>query len=324
MFNKFKTGDFVFIHSTEGEGVGNFEVNKILDVTPENMNLEYPLTHTYKNDFQNHSQVIKIPQYSTAKIDNKIKLFYKDHKNGLGGVMVLMAADGFSIKGYIVDPSAEVEAFEIDEKMKKSKSGVIFGLANYGRNIARKVFDLKFTTRYPTITLPPEKRLIVTNNGKQYDAGKFQHITIPPDLNLHLTAEGTTKSYEFFKPKKQLISKGGSLSRQYVKLLSVTYPKIAECPIFTNKQYSACFMVAFAQMPHWNSNSHFTLELYAIKDEKVRIPIGNHKKGELGVIHPFPAFYIDKESGTTIKYYIQPFVVMTHAPEKSVEVKFWQ
>jgi len=325
MFNKFKNGDFVFIHSTEGESVGNFEVNKILKVTPNNMDLKYPLTHTYKDDFQNHSQVIKIPQYSKITIDKDIQLFHKARKEGLGGVIVLMAADGFTIKGYIVDANAEVEAFEIDddEKIKKSKSGVIFGLANYDGNIARKVFDLKFTTRYPTITLPPDRKLTVINNGQQYEAGKFQHITIPPDLNLHLTAEGSSKAYEFFKPKKQLISSSGSLSRKYIKLLSLTYPKINKCPIFTNKQYLACFMVAFAQMPHWNSNSHFTLELFAIQDEKVRIPIGTHKKGELGVIHPFPAFYTDKSSGKTIKYYIQPFVVMSHDKEESLQIKFW-
>jgi len=82
-------------------------------------------------------------------------------------------------------------------------------------------------------------------------------------------------------------------------------------------------MVAFAQMSHWNDNSHFTLELFAIKDEKVQVPIGTHKKGELGVIHPFPAFYADKASGETIKYYIQPFVVMNHDKEASLQVKFW-
>ena len=325
MFDKFKTGDYVFIYSTEGEGVGNFEVNKILKVTPETMDLKYPLTHTYRDDFQNHSQVIRIPQYSKVTIEKDIQLFHKARKEGIGGVIVLMAAEGFTIKGYIVDANAEVEAFEIDddEKIKKSKSGVIFGLANYNGNIARKVFDLKFTTRYPTITLPSDQKLIVINSGIQYEAGKFQHITIPPDLNLHLTAEGSSKAYKFFKPKKQLISSRGSLSRKYVRLLTLTYPKIKECPIFTNKKYSACFMVAFSHMPHWNNNSHFTLELFAIKDEKVRIPIGIHKKGELGVIHPFPAFYTDKASSQTIRYYLQPFVVMSHDKEESMQIKFW-
>ena len=298
-------------------------MNRIISVTPENMELKYPLTRTYKDDFQNHSQVIRIPQHSKVTIEKDIYLFHKALKDGLGGAIVLMASDGFNIKGYIVDKSVQITDNVQRQKVKKSKSGVIFGLANYDGDIARKVFDLKFTTRYPTITLPKDQKLIVGNTGEEYDAGKFQHITIPPDLNLHLTDESSTKTYKFFKPKKQLITKSGSLRRQYVKLLSVTYPSIKECPIFTNRRYSACFMVAFAQMPHWNSDSHFTLELFAIKDENVRVPIGVHKKGELGVIHPFPSFYADKVSGEIIKYYIQPFIVMNHIREEAVQVKFW-
>ena len=284
MFNKFKKDDFVFIHSTEGDSVGNFEVNKILEVTPENMSLKYPLTHTYKDDFKNHSQVIKIPQYSTVTIEKDIQLFNKALNEGVGGVIVLMANGGFTIKGYISDSSSEIDDSPKSQKTKKSTAGIICGLANYQGNVARKVFDLKFTTRYPTITLPPDQKIIVENNGEEYIHGKFQHITIPPDLNLHLTDESPTKSYEFFRPKKQLITKTGRLSKRYIKLVSITYPNIQACPIFTNKKYSACFLVAFAQMPHWNPNSHFTLELFAIKDENVRVPIGIHKKGELGVI----------------------------------------
>lgn len=323
MFNKFKNDDFVLIHSTEGDGIGNFEVNKITSVTPKNMNLKYPLTHTYKNDLQGHSQVIKIPQYSKVIIEKDIQLFHKALKEGLGGVIVLMASAGFTIKGYIADPSAKTLDEIKQQKIKKSKAGVIFGLANYDGNIARKVFDLKFTTRYPTITLPPDQKLKIINGDKKFEAGKYQHITIPPDLNLHLTDERATKDYLFFKPKKRLINKDGSLGRKHVKLVSVTYPYIDKCPIFTNKRYSACFMVAFARMPHWNPKSHFNLELFAIKDENVRIPVGTHKKGELGVIHPFQCFYKDRLSGHTIKYYIQPFVIMNHLEEEAMQVKFW-
>lgn len=323
MFDKFKNGDFVLIHSTEGDGVGNFEVNKITSVTPENMDLKYPLTHTYKDDFQGHSQVIKIPQYSKVTIEKDIQLFHKALKDGLGGVIVLMANSGLSVKGYISDPSIENVDKTEQQKIKRSRSGVIFGLANYDGDIARKVFDLKFTTRYPTITLPPDQKLKIINNGKEFEAGKYQHITIPPDLNLHLTDERATKDYLFFKPKKQLISKSGTLGRKYIKLVTVTYPYIDKCPIFTNRRYSACFMVAFAKMPHWNPKSHFALELFAIKDENVRVPIGTHKKGELGVIHPFPCSYEDKMNGHTIKYYIQPFVIVNHLEEEPMQVKFW-
>lgn len=323
MFNKFKNGDFVFIHSTEGDGIGNFEVNKIVSVNPDKMELEVPLTHTYKEDFQNHSQVIRIPQYKTVLIEKDILLFHKARKEGLGGAIVIMANSGFTIKGYFVDPDSEVEAVEEIGKIKKSKSGIIFGLANYSGNIARKVFDLKITTSYPAITLPQDQNTFVVNNKISYPAGKFQHITIPPDLNLHLTEEAKTKEYLFFKPKKQMINSSGFLNRKYTKLLSITYPIIDKCPIFTNKKYAAGFMMAFAKMPHWNSNTHFTVELFALKSEDVRIPTGLHKKGELGVTLPFPTFYRNRQDGRMIKYFIQPFIIISHKKEKAIQVKFW-
>ena len=82
-------------------------------------------------------------------------------------------------------------------------------------------------------------------------------------------------------------------------------------------------MVAFAKMPHWNPQSHFTLELFALKNENIRVPIGMHKKGELGVLHPFPCFYKDEASKQTIKYFIQPYIVTNHDREKAIQVKFW-
>lgn len=324
MFNKFKKDDFVFIHCSEGEGIGNFEVNKIKNVTPETMELKYPLNHTYKDGFQNNSQVIKIPQYSTVNIEKDVFLFHKALKEGCGGVIVLMANSGFTIKGYIVDPVAKVEAFDLtnDEKIKKS-NGVIFGLANYDGNIARKVFDIKFTTRYPTITLPQDQKITVLNSKKEYEAGKFQHITIPPDLNLHLTDERKRKDYLFFKPEKLLIAENGSLAVEYIKLITVTYPSINQCPIFTNKKYTAGLMVAFAKMSHWNMQSHYKIELFAIRDEDTRVPKEAHNQGELGVFPPFPVFYTDNSSGQTIKYYLKLFTILCHLHEKPIQVKFW-
>lgn len=323
MFTNFKKDDYVFISSTKGDGVGNFEVNQISSVNSEKMELIRPLTHNYKEDFNNHSQVIKIPQYSTVIVEKDIHLFHKAQNNGTGGVIVMMANAGFTIKGYIVDPSSDMEAIEETDNIKKSKAGIIIGLANYSGNVARKVFDLKLTTSYPTLTLPQDKNIIVVNHKTCLSAGKFQHITIPPDLNLHLTSDRKTKDYLFFKPKKKIINCDGSLSRKYIKLLTVTYPTIDKCPIFTNKKYAAGFMMAFAKMPHWNSQTHFSLELYALKNEDVRVPIGLHKKGELGVTLPFPNFYENKKDNKFIKYYIQPFIIISHEKEKSIQVKFW-
>jgi len=286
------------------------------------MNLKFPLTHTYKNDFENHSQVIKIPQYSTANIEKD--LFHKKLKDGLGGIIAIMANAGFNFKGYIVDPSSDIEAFEIDDcGIKKSKSGVIFGLANYSGNIARKVFDIKFTTAYPTITLPLEQNLFVVNSGVSYLPGRFQHITIPPDLNLHLTNEKNKKDYIFFKNDEILFDDYGVLKKDFIKLITVTYQNIDNCPIFTNKKYKACFMMAFAKMKHWNNHTHFSMEIFALKEENIKVPLDKHKKGELGVLLPMHVEYKNIETDNTIRYFLQPFIIINHDNEKFIKVKFW-
>lgn len=324
----FKAGDYVFIHKSEGEGAGDFEVNYIEGIQPSgDFTLKWPLLHTYQHNIDHSSQVIRIPQYRTVTIEEDKQLFYKTKKDGLGGVMALMSNSGFNIKGYIADPEIKVDKSVLTpQKMKKSNSGIVCGLANYTGSIARKVFDIKYTTRYPTITLPSDKNIYVSNDKKKYDSGKFQHITIPPDLNLHLTDESPQKDYKFFEPKKNMIKPSRMLSRKYVKLLRVTYPKIDDCPIFTNKRYAACFMMSFAKMPHWTKDTHFTLELFATQNESVEIPIGVHKKGELGRIHPFRVQYknLSHMAQETVSYCLQAFVIASHEKEDSVQVEFWR
>lgn len=74
--------------------------------------------------------------------------------------------------------------------MKKSNSGLVAILANYKSHEMRKVLDLKITTGYPTITIPsgfeiyiPELKIISSD---------YQHITIPPDLNVHVTGNNNS------------------------------------------------------------------------------------------------------------------------------------
>lgn len=51
---------------------------------------------------------------------------------------------------------------------------------------ASRVFELKTTNSYPMIGFPKNinKVLFWENINENYD---FQHLTIPPDLRLHLT-----------------------------------------------------------------------------------------------------------------------------------------
>lgn len=322
MFDKFNKGNYVLIQSSVGLGAGNFEINKIVSVAPNNIELLFPLIHDYHDDFNNKSQVTQIPQHSKVSLGNDKTLFIKEQKNGLGGVLVLMSNDGFSIKGYIADESSVKNDKKDNPKVSKSKSGVICILANYSGDLVRKVADFRFTSMYPTLTIPSNQKIYIKNNNQEYDSGKWQHLTVPPDLNLHLTDNSSQKKYLFFKPRKEMFNKGGFLRRKYIKLFSVSNPPIDFCPIFTNKKYKQCLMIAISKMKHWTKNTHFTFELYAIKNEKVKIPKNNHENGELGVIHPFKIGYSDQLSGDHIEYWLQPFVIANHENEKTISIKF--
>jgi len=323
MFDKFKKGDYILIQSSVGMGAGNFEINQIISVTPNNMELVFPLVHDYHDDFNNKSQVIQVPQHSKVILENDKTLFIKEQKNGLGGIIALMSNSGFSIKGYIADKSSKKVDPKDKSKVSKSKSGVICVLANYSGDLVRKVADFKFTNKYPTLTIQNDKKILVNNIKKEFSIGKWQHITVPPDLNLHLTDEKKAKKdYLFFKPRKKLFNKVGFLRKKYVKLFSITNPPIDECPIFTNKKYEQCLMIALSKMKHWNNHTHFTFELYAIKNEKVKIPKNNHSEGDLGVIHPFQVSYSDQLSEDHIEYWLQPFIIANHEDKKSISIDF--
>lgn len=163
----------------------------------------------------------------------------------------------------------------------------------------------------------------MVNNDTSYLPGRFQHITIPPDLCLHLTSEQNKKDHIFFKKDEALLNDLGTLKSDYIKLITVTYQNIDNCPIFTNKRYNACFMMAFAKMKHWNHHTHFSIEIFALKKENIKIPLKEHKKGELGVLLPIPVEYKNIETDKTIKYFLQPFIIVNHDKEKFIKVKFW-
>ena len=52
--------------------------------------------------------------------------------------------------------------------------------------IGRKVFDLKITQTFPIITTESGKTKLKTKK-EEIDIKEYQHLSIPPDLNLHLT-----------------------------------------------------------------------------------------------------------------------------------------
>lgn len=77
------------------------------------------------------------------------------------------------------------------------KNGIIAILAE-----DKKAVDLKITNAFPMIALEPQAWLF-TPNEKKLNISGFQHFSIPPDLQIHLTKNKKgQKEYKFFQVPK--------------------------------------------------------------------------------------------------------------------------
>ncbi|MBD3311112.1 MAG: hypothetical protein GF349_01280 [Candidatus Magasanikbacteria bacterium] len=73
----------------------------------------------------------------------------------------------------------------------KLKNGTIMILGPDKNNIARKVFDLKIMQTFPIISIDKDNSILVTEDSKDISISGYDHLSIPPDINLHLTNNKT-------------------------------------------------------------------------------------------------------------------------------------
>lgn len=67
-----------------------------------------------------------------------------------------------------------------------------------GPNTGLKVIDLKITDSFPLLALPGRARLLLPG-GTTEEISDYQHLSIPPDLRLHLTPRrGTDQPHRYF------------------------------------------------------------------------------------------------------------------------------
>lgn len=197
-------------------------------------------------------------------------------------------------------------------KVKKSKSGIVCILANYGTPEMRKVCDFKVTSGYPTVTIPSEFKLVLPQLSKTVTG--YQHITIPPDLNAHITGQDKQKIWSV--GLEHLVTDGGHLVMPYHKILTVVFPPISSFPVFTDRSYAGgAMLLAFSQMPHWNENTSYVLEIFAQQDGKTVIPQNEHYSGDQGTYMPWRY----KDMGKTYaephrqgEFFIRPFAITNH------------
>lgn len=207
--------------------------------------------------------------------------------------------------------------------MKKTNAGIIAILANFDTPEMRKVLDLKITSGYPTITLSSNFKVQIPQQNLEVNG--YQHITIPPDLKLHLTGAGKPKIWA--DDFKDLFTKKSNLKVDYRKIITVIFPPINDFPIFTNRSYNGAEIITFSQLPHWNQNTSFILELFAQKDQMTVIPNNQHYHGEQGAYMPWrysDTGRIFNEPYKKGDFYIRQFAITNHdpKPKKTIIVYF--
>lgn len=67
------------------------------------------------------------------------------------------------------------------------------------QNIGRKVFDLKIMQTFPIISIDNDNSILVTKDLKEMPINGYDHLSIPPDLNLHLTSHVGLERHLNFK-----------------------------------------------------------------------------------------------------------------------------
>ncbi len=198
--------------------------------------------------------------------------------------------------------------------MKRSKSGIIAILAQFENPEFRKVLDLKITSGFPTITLPLDFKTLL--NGQSKELVGYQHITIPPDLNIHIT--GNNQKRIWAGKIDGLVNKDGELTVDYKKIITVIFPPINDFSVFTNKSYHGAEIIAFSQLPHWNKFTSFVLEIFALKNKDVSINTNDHYRGDQGALQPFKYSSIGKTFDRPFRqgnFYLRPFSITNHDPK---------
>ncbi|MBP8688790.1 hypothetical protein KBH77_00350 [Patescibacteria group bacterium] len=95
------------------------------------------------------------------------------------------------------------------------KNGTIMICGPDSNDKLRRVFDLKITNGFPIISTTNDDLLIECNN-KTIDHANINHISIPADLNIHLT--GKLNEHYFFS---ETITNNGLLNKDSYNIFSL-------------------------------------------------------------------------------------------------------
>ena len=165
------------------------------------------------------------------------------------------------------------------------KNGVVL-IGGFGSDgTARRVFDMQIMNQWPVIPIAKNLEQIHKDwGGKQYTTQNLDHLSIPPDLQLHFSP-----SHDFVR--KDLVNSNGELSHDTVHLLSWFSQPINNYPAVQNlRKDGRCALIFLTADQRFSERTGIFVEVFAHREQAqadgiISLPFSNETMRFVGNAH---------------------------------------
>ena len=141
--------------------------------------------------------------------------------------------------------------------------------------MGKKVFDLKITDSWPILTIDANQPQFFMDSTGNLTNSKicYQHLSIPPDLALHLTAKNGRRFL-----RNALTKSDGSLSDNFLHLFSWLSQPIVNCPPPIGS-WNGAVMITMPPDSKFTANTGIFVDFFAHRN-KEETQIANYPYAE--------------------------------------------
>ncbi|MFO0609102.1 MAG: MXAN_6577-like cysteine-rich protein, partial [Polyangiales bacterium] len=101
----FAAGQFLFLHQSQGAGVGAWEIAEVTAVAGSRLTLRNPLANAYNSAGTNRAQAVVMPQYTTVNVTGGA-VTAPAWDGNTGGVLAFLATGAVTVSGGAIDMSS--------------------------------------------------------------------------------------------------------------------------------------------------------------------------------------------------------------------------
>jgi hypothetical protein len=101
----FAAGQFIFLHQSQGMGVGAWEIAEITAVAGARLTVRNPLANAYSSAGTNRAQAVVMPQYTTVAVSGGT-VTAPAWDGNTGGILAFLANGAVTVSGGAIDMSA--------------------------------------------------------------------------------------------------------------------------------------------------------------------------------------------------------------------------